>query len=95
MIDRPLAQIIGEMHLSSAITGALLGGAKPGNSFDLILRLVQNYEAANWDTVAELARQLRVEVAAVASSYLDALRWSTDLFRDISVSKTKPAGCRN
>ena len=95
MINRPLAQIIGEMHLSSPITEALLGGAKPGNSFDLILRLVQNYEAANWDTVAELALQLRVEVAAVASSYLDALRWSSDLFCEMSVGQPAPVQRRN
>ncbi len=95
MIDRPLSQIIVEMHLSSPITEALLGKAKPGNPFDLILRLVQNYEAAEWNSVAELARELGMELSLVASSYLDALRWSTDLFRDIGVPKTEPAGCRN
>ncbi len=95
MIDRPLAQIIGEMHLSSPITEALLGGAKPGNSFDLILRMVQNYEAANWDPVAELARQLRVEMAAVASSYLDALRWASDLFCAMGIGQPEPVQRRS
>jgi len=94
MIDRPMAQILAEMHLGSPITEALLGGTKPGNSFSLILRLVQNYEAADWDRVAELALQLRVEVAAVASSYLEALRWSTDLFRVIGSGQSAPAPSR-
>ncbi len=95
MINRPLAQIIGEMHLSSPITEALLGDAKPGNSFDLILRLVQKYEAADWNAVAELALILRIEVAAVASSYLQALHWSTDLFREIGLRQPEPARSKN
>ena len=94
MIDRPLAQIVTEMHLSAPINEALLGNAKPGNPFGLILRLVQRYEAADWDAVAELARELRLEGAVVATSYLEALHWSMELFREISVIQPEPARCR-
>ena len=94
MIDRPLAQIVTEMHLSAPINEALLRNAKPGNPFGLILRLVQRYEAADWDAVAELARELRLEGAVVATSYLEALHWSMELFREISVIQPEPARCR-
>ena len=91
MIDRPLSQIIPEMRLSAPITEALLGEAKPGNPFDMILRLVQSHETADWNAVGELARQLGLEAPAVAANYLDALRWSTELFRDIDVNRNEPA----
>ena len=95
IIDRPLQQIVNEMHLSPAISDALLSEAESDNSFAWILQLVLNYEAANWDTVAELALKLRMEVAEVGSIYLEALRWSTELFRETGIRKSERVCARN
>ena len=95
IIDRPLKQIVNEMHLSPAIRNALLGEAKSDNSFALILQLVLNYEATNWDTVAELALKLGIEAADVGSIYLEALRWSTELFRETGIRKSERVCVRN
>jgi EAL and modified HD-GYP domain-containing signal transduction protein len=86
MIDRPLSQILVEMNLSAPITEALLNRPQANNPYSLILRLVQNYESATWEVVGELALQLGLEDGAVVLLYLDALRWSTDLFRDLPVA---------
>ena len=81
MIDQPLAQIISALNLSDPIREALLR-PHAGNRYSLILRLVQRYELAQWDEVRDIAVGLGLENDAVAPLYLDALRWSTELFRD-------------
>jgi c-di-GMP-related signal transduction protein len=86
MIDRPLSQILVEMNVSAPITEALLNRPQANNPYSLILRLVQNYESATWEVVGELALQLGLEDGTVVLLYLDALRWSTDLFRDLPVA---------
>jgi c-di-GMP-related signal transduction protein len=82
MIDQPLPQILATLNLNETITRALLDHPPNNNVFSLILRLVKDYEVANLEIVTKLSVELGLANGMATTLYLEALRWSAELFRD-------------
>lgn len=81
MLNRPLAELVGEMRLRGDIADALLGAGSPG-PLGGVYTLVRQYEAGDWDAVAVTAQRLRVPAEVMADLYLEAIAWSDQIFRE-------------
>ncbi|MFZ5353036.1 MAG: EAL and HDOD domain-containing protein [Bacillota bacterium] len=77
LTNRPLSDILNELPISEDIKAALEG--KKG-LFSSIYMLILSYEKGDWDSVQELAAELRIDPAGIPVKYLDALHWTEGVF---------------
>ncbi len=71
LIDVPLEETLGQLNLSSKVVDALLKGEGIlGNLLDL----VNNYEKAYWQNVADAAIDLRITSSVLSRVYLEAMQ---------------------
>ena len=78
ILERPLAEILGELPVSGDVKSALLHG---GNLFRYIFELVLAYERGNWRRASQFASSLRMNELAVTEAYLEAARWGLKIFK--------------
>ena len=76
LLQRPLGNVLEEIHAPLAMIDLLVHGKGPYQDF---WRLVLAYERGQWDEVEEGARRLGLDVALVTRAYLDALEWCPDV----------------
>lgn len=81
MMDRPLAELLAELHLAGEVRDVLLGKAAPDNRLAAIYALVRAYEGAEWDRLAATAARLNVPKEIIPELYLDAVHWSDRIFQ--------------
>jgi len=73
LLEVPMDTILSRLELTSEVRGALLQREGPlGTS----LRIVEQYEHANWDGARQLATASGVSDDALPDLYIDALQWA-------------------
>ena len=81
MLDRPLQDLLDELHLAPDIEEALLGAAPAGNRIAAVLDVVQAYEAADWDALAQHAGRLQAPQDVLPGLYFQSVAWAEQIFR--------------
>lgn len=76
LLSMPLADALGQLSLSPAISGALLNGASEDDRFQCTYQLVLHYERADWPEVLRLSEKLGVKAGVISQSYADAVLWA-------------------
>ena len=82
MVNRPLAEVLEELHLAQDVRDALLGTLEPANGLAYVYALALAYERADWDAAAMSAARLGAPSGAVSEAYLEAVKWSRQLFHE-------------
>jgi c-di-GMP-related signal transduction protein len=83
ILDRPLAEILGELPLNTDIKNVLLnvGGASP---LSLIYECALFYERGDWDSLLRHSTCLKMDEPVVSSLYLEAVEWADNQFENRS-----------
>ena len=79
LLEVPMDKILDRIELSDDIRGALVARGGP---LAQPLRLVEEYERANWSAAQELAAQANVSSDALPEMYVNALCWARERFSD-------------
>ena len=79
LLEVPMEKILERIELSDDIRGALVARGGP---LAHPLRLVEEYERANWSAAQELAAQANVASDALPEMYVNALCWARERFDD-------------
>ena len=79
LLDRPLDQALQEVSLAPLIVDVLLDRASESSDLAKVYQMVRYYQAAEWDKVESLARDLGVADALVGQSYLESVRWTNQV----------------
>jgi len=79
LLEVPMDKILERIDLSDDIRGALVARGGP---LAQPLRLVEEYERANWSAAQELAAQANVSSDALPEMYVNALCWARERFDD-------------
>jgi c-di-GMP-related signal transduction protein len=80
MLDRPLEELLAELHLPCDMERALLDGRSAKDRLATVYALVRNYEAAEWDNLAKCAIQLQMKEEALPGLYAQSVAWAEKLF---------------
>ena len=76
LMGRPMAELLGGVAVSGTVRMALLQReGMPG----FLYSLVRNYETCQWDDVTHTADMLGLSHDEVFPTYMDAVRWCTDM----------------
>jgi EAL and modified HD-GYP domain-containing signal transduction protein len=75
MVDRPLAELLGEISVSADIDAALL---RQDTTLGGIRALVLAYEHGNWEEVAALAKRLKIAEDRLPEIATASLGWATE-----------------
>ena len=75
ILDQPMAAVVEQLPLSSAVQAALLGEDNPGRR---ILDCAVAQERGDWRLSRELAVSLGLAPNALAAAHHTALRWSAE-----------------
>lgn len=76
MLGRPLEELLEGLSLQPEIPRALLNQGRPRDRFPALWRLVQAYEAGDWEAVGPLAESLHIRPEHLIVSYTEAVRWA-------------------
>ena len=78
LTDRPLKEILAEVHLNEEPRAALL---EPDvvSPFSQIYSLVRAYELSDWDTVAAVSAELELTTDTVCACYVESLGWASSV----------------
>jgi EAL and modified HD-GYP domain-containing signal transduction protein len=80
LLDRPLAEVVAEVHLADDIAAALLGEPVKTRGLAETLCLACAYEKADWALIEATTRKLNASTDAVATTYLEAVEWADTSF---------------
>jgi EAL and modified HD-GYP domain-containing signal transduction protein len=81
MLDRPLEELLGELHLPRDEERALLGGWSAKDRLAVVYALVRNYGDAEWDTLVKCANQLQIKPEVLPALYAKSVAWAEEMFR--------------
>jgi len=79
-LDRPMAEILGELPISNDIKDALTGGE---NLLGEVYRLMTAYEKADWNLVTQHSGRLGLEEENVPQFFLKSVEWTNQLFSSV------------
>ncbi len=82
MLDRPLDELLAELHLPGDMERPLLGGRSGKDRLATVYALVRNYEDAEWDALVKSANQLQMKQEALPGLYAQSVAWAEEMFRD-------------
>jgi EAL and modified HD-GYP domain-containing signal transduction protein len=72
ILDRPMDELLEDIKISSEIKESILTGR---SKMGVIIKLVQAYEKADWDSVLRYADVINLRVKSIAESYMEAMSW--------------------
>lgn len=72
-LDRPLAEVIGELPLAPPVKAALMG---EDNRYRRVLDVVTDYEHGDWRNLAHSTAKLKVEEKQLPALYMEAVEWA-------------------
>jgi c-di-GMP-related signal transduction protein len=81
MLDRPLDELLAELHLPGDMERPLLGGRSTKDRLATVYALVRNYEDAEWDALVKSANQLQMKQEALPGLYAESVAWAEEMFR--------------
>ena len=81
IVDRPLEELLAELHLPDDVRDVLLEKARPGDRLAAVYSLARAYEAADWPLLSEVADRLGVPKGRIAEIYVDSVNWSDRIFQ--------------
>jgi EAL and modified HD-GYP domain-containing signal transduction protein len=84
IIERPLVEVLKEMHLSDDIKAALLGEANPCCD---VYEGVLAYEKGEWERFSLQAGRLGVNEEEVPQLYAEAVQWAQQSFRGAATAE--------
>ncbi|MCP5055076.1 MAG: HDOD domain-containing protein [bacterium] len=74
-LDRPMADILQELPISSDIKGAIQGANTPmGRVLDLIVQ----YEHSDWEEVGDICHELNLSETKLLEHYFTSIKWAND-----------------
>jgi c-di-GMP-related signal transduction protein len=76
LIDVPLEEALHQAGVGPAISGALLGTEGQGGHLGDIYKLVCQYEAGDWKSVAAAASKLAIPAASIGEAYSESTLWA-------------------
>ncbi|ELR67382.1 Putative signal transduction protein [Photobacterium marinum] len=74
ILDKPIEELIEQLPLSEEIKLALVNQE---GTLGQILRLMEAYDAAEWDKVSQFCQELVINESNVADLYLESVKWAT------------------
>ncbi len=79
LLDCPLEEALRRIGLTGSLVGDVLLGVAPERGMPArVYQAVQAYEAAQWDSVEAIARELKVPVADFCGAYIEATGWAAN-----------------
>ena len=81
MLDRPLKELLAELHLPRDVERALLGARSAKDRLATVYALVRNYEDAQWDSLVKCADQVQMRQEALPALYAQSVAWAEEMFR--------------
>lgn len=78
MLDKPMDEVLTEMHFSDSIRRVLSGEDTIGFTAQCY-RTVLSYEQGKWDEAQSAAARIGVSPSALNMAYLDALKWMSTI----------------
>ncbi len=75
ILDRPLDEILSEVHVEDDVHAALL---QQGGTLDSLLRLVVSLERGEWESLSRLAEELAIDETVLPPLYLQAVKWGRE-----------------
>ena len=82
MLDCQMADVLEKLPLSEEITGALLDHE---DVLGRVLDFTIAYERSEWERLAGLTEQLRLDPAAIRSAYLRAVTWTMEITDELNI----------
>ena len=82
MLDCLMADVLEKLPLSEETTAALLNHE---GLLGKILDFTLAYERSEWDRLAELTTQLRLDPATIRSAYLKAVTWTMEITSELKI----------
>lgn len=83
LVDRPVAEVVGDLPLAEDVQQALLGTP---NKLRDVLDLILAYERGKWDGVEAIANDLRLSDEKMTSAYIAAVAWAGELLPDLQAA---------
>jgi c-di-GMP-related signal transduction protein len=91
LVDRPLPEVLLELNLPTPISNALLNvGANTGIA--AVFQTALAYEAGNWAALDGLVQQLALRGQVISDLYLEAIRWSGEMFNLVGPESSTRVG---
>jgi EAL and modified HD-GYP domain-containing signal transduction protein len=85
ILERPMADVLAGLPVSSELKGALLG-TDPGSALRKLLDCAAAYERGHWQRALDAAASLGIDHARLPLAYEDALHWSRELDRQRAIA---------
>ncbi|MCP5112347.1 MAG: HDOD domain-containing protein [bacterium] len=82
ILDRPMAEILKDLHLADDVRETLVGGPERPDSMRVILDLAVAYEEADWVTIQSTAASANLPLDDLMNTYLEAVEWSEAVYRE-------------
>ena len=82
MLDCLMKDVLEKLPLGEEVAGALLNHE---GVLGQVLDFTSAYERSEWEQVAELTEQLRLNPGAIRSAYLRAVRWTMEITDDLNI----------
>ncbi len=81
MLGMPLEELLEGLNLRDEIARALLDRARPGDRLSDLWKIVQAYEAGDWQQLGPLACSFEITSDVLFPSYVEAVAWAESVFR--------------
>ena len=78
IVNRPLGEILSEIHMSGDIRAVLLG-QESSLALTAIYSVVRAFESADWPAISAHRSALRIGDAALSGMYYDAVDWANGI----------------
>lgn len=78
LVDRPLVEILDELHVSNDVRASLLA-SDSDSVFVRVYSLVRAYEHSDWDHVTSDCSKLGLTPQSVCSVYVESVRWASSI----------------
>jgi c-di-GMP-related signal transduction protein len=80
LLDRPMAEIVDDVHLADDVRATLLEEPVKTRGLAETLCLARAYEKADWGLLESAAMKMNINVGTVADTYLEAVEWADGNF---------------
>ena len=80
ILERPMAEVVGDIAISDEIKKALLDGHNSRNRFRDVFDLILSYERGDWKLFERMAVELKVDEPGIPPLYFESLQRAEHFF---------------